>query len=240
MKTPRLLLIETGTPESAIVAAHGDYPSRFLRAMGAPERFTRVAAHQGAVVPDFQGFDGVVVTGSPLSVCAPSSWPESWMQPLAERLVAHADRGGAVLGVCFGLQLMSHVRGAPVVLNPRGREIGTVRVRLTPAGEMDDLFGKLPVEFLVQSTHTDVASRVPRGAVEMAQNENSPFQAFRFGRRAWGTQFHPELEPEMMKGVIRGRRDKLVAEGLDADALERAVRPTPAGPRLLKRFEELI
>jgi GMP synthase (glutamine-hydrolysing) len=240
MKTPRhlprFLLIETGTPEPAIVAAHGDYPERFLRALGHPERFTRVAAHQGAVVPELGDFDGVLVTGSPLSVCT----PESWMMPLAERLAVHAERGGAVLGVCFGLQLMSQVRGAPVIVNPRGREIGTIRVRLTPAGEMDDLFGRLPVEFLVQATHSDVASRVPRGAVVMAQNFNSPFQAFRFGRRAWATQFHPELEPAILKGVIQSRRDKLVAEGLDPLALERGVRATPVGIRLLKRFEALI
>jgi GMP synthase-like glutamine amidotransferase len=39
---------------------------------------------------------------------------------------------------------------------------------------------------------------MPIGAVKLASSENTPNQGFRFGRRAYGLQYHIELTPQML------------------------------------------
>ena len=59
---------------------------------------------------------------------------------------------------------------------------------------------------------------------------------FAWGEHAWGVQFHPEFDADVMRGYLEGRRERILAEGLDADALRAAVADAPAGPRILRRF----
>src|SRR5690349_19432025 len=110
----RLLIVQTGTTH-----LHGDYPAWFERALGFSMPVVRAFA--GEKLRD--GLDrfrprGVIVTGSPLSVIDEAPWMLELGQALLRLDVP-------VLGVCFGHQLLARVAGGRVVLNPRGREIGT-------------------------------------------------------------------------------------------------------------------
>ena len=130
MKNPRLLIVQTGT-----TTLHGDYPAWFEKALGFAMPVVR--AHQGEKLdPQRHRPEGIIVTGSPLSVTERAPW----MLRLGDDLLRIGARGVPVLGVCFGHQLLARAAGGDVVLNPRGREIGTVRVQLTPAGRRDPLF----------------------------------------------------------------------------------------------------
>jgi GMP synthase (glutamine-hydrolysing) len=230
-----LLLLETGAPPEAIIREFGDYTVRFFRAF--PEfAVTRVSPFRGERVPPLKNFEAVVVTGSPLSLCT----PEPWMIPLGQELRAHAEGGGAILAVCFGLQMVCAAAGSGMIKNPKGREIGTIEVDLTEAGKSDPLFQNFPKRFAVQATHTDIPAKLPAGETLLASNSNSAIQALRFGPRAWATQFHPEFDEELMRGLIRIRAGVIAKEGLDPRALEQAVRPTPWGERILHRFAELL
>ncbi len=233
---PRILIVKAGSTAEEVRALHGDYDRWFSDAMGAPERFTVVEAFRGEPLPSPAGFDGVIVTGSPLSVCDPAPWMETAGATLREWVAQ--DR--AVLGVCFGHQLLAHALGTPVIKNPRGREIGTIAVELTAAGRADALFEGLGPTLRVQATHTDVASAVPTGTRLLAGNANTDVQALWFGKRARGVQFHPELSAGGIQALIRSRRAVLSSEGLSADEVERAVIPTPDGVSILKRFEERL
>src|SRR5207248_8736486 len=103
-------------------------------------------------------------------------------------------RGLPVLGVCFGHQLLARAAGGDVVQNPRGREIGTVRVPLTEAGCKDPLFSWASgAEIEVQATHVNAVDHLPCGATVLASNENTAAQAFRLSETVAGVQFHPEL-----------------------------------------------
>jgi len=228
VSTARLLIVQTGS-----TALHGDYPRWFERALGFEMPVVR--AHAGerlGPAMDRLRPQGIIVTGSPLSVVDPATW----MEQLGEDLLRVGARGTPVLGVCFGHQLLARAAGGRVVLNSRGREIGTVRVQLSDAGRRDPLFAWSDAnEIEVQATHMDAVDPLPAGATVLASNENSAAQAYRLSETVAGVQFHPELWPEAMRDLILSRRDKLRAEGRDADQLAREVREVRAG-EILRAF----
>ena len=152
------------------------------------------------------------------------------MLDLGGELLRAGARGTPVLGVCFGHQLLARAAGGRVVLNPRGREIGTVRVQLTEAGRRDPLFAWTAGagELETQATHTDAVDPLPPGATLLASNENTAAQAYRLSETVAGVQFHPELWAEAMRDLIASRSDKLAAEGRDAAVLASQVREVEA------------
>jgi len=234
MSIPRLVIVQTGTAAPEIVRQHGDYPDWFNQALGAELPVLR--AHLGERLELPAGTQGVLVSGSPLSLTR----PEPWMDEVAEELLRIGERGTPVLGVCFGHQLLGRAAGSQVVRNPKGREIGTVRVQLTAAGRTDPLFrGWVPDEGLadVQATHVDSVDPVPPGATLLASNERCATQALRLSDAVASVQFHPELRPETLRDLIDSRADALRAEGLDPDSLRADVRET-ASARLLRAFAD--
>ncbi|HEX9573545.1 MAG TPA: glutamine amidotransferase [Myxococcales bacterium] len=234
MSIPRLVIVQTGTAAPEIVRQHGDYPDWFNQALGAELPVLR--AHLGERLELPAGTQGVLVSGSPLSL----TLPEPWMDEVAEELLRIGERGTPVLGVCFGHQLLGRAAGSQVVRNPKGREMGTVRVQLTAAGRTDPLFrGWVPEEGLadVQATHVDSVDPVPPGATLLASNERCATQALRLSDAVASVQFHPELRPETLRDLIDSRAGALRAEGLDPDSLRADVRET-ASARLLRAFAD--
>src|SRR3989475_4238035 len=223
LSVARLLVVQTGSTH-----LHGDYPRWFERALGFEMPVVRAhAAERLGPALDRVRPQGIIVTGSPLSVIEKTHW----MLQLGDDLLRAGERGTPVLGVCFGHQLLARASGGDVVQNPRGREIGTVRVQLTEAGRKDPLFAEWTdaTEIEVQATHVDAVDPLPPGATVLASNENTAAQAFRLSETVAGVQFHPELWPEAMRDLILSRRDKLAAEGRDARALANEVRGVAAG-----------
>jgi GMP synthase (glutamine-hydrolysing) len=223
-----LLIVQTGT-----TSLHGGYPAWFAHAIGFPMPVVR--AHEGERLQpalDKVKPKGIIVTGSPLSVTEGAAW----MLQLGADLLDAGARGTPVLGVCFGHQLLARAAGGQVILNPRGREIGTVRVRLTEAGRRDPLFAWAGEEEIdVQATHLDAVDPLPPGAVLLASNENCAAQAFRLSEAVAGVQFHPEVSVVVMRDLIASRRDQLAAEGRDPVGLAREVRDVAAG-QILQAF----
>ena len=73
----------------------------------------------------------------------------------------------------------------------------------------------------------------------LAASIGDPHQAFSAGPRAWGVQFHPEFDADVIRGYLEARREVLRAEGRDPEALLAGVRESDHGPRLLRRFAAL-
>ena len=228
MPMPRLLIVQTGTTQ-----LRGDYPRWFMEALGFAMPIC--AAHQGERIgPALAKHrpQGIIVTGSPLSVTEQAPW----MLQLGADLLRAGEAGTPVLGVCFGHQLLARAAGGAVIVNPRGREIGTVQVTLTEAGRRDPLFSwVLSDEIDVQATHLDAVDPLPAGATVLASNENCAAQAFRVSEMVAGVQFHPEMSAALMRELILSRRAQLSREGRDAEALAAAVREVRAG-EILRAF----
>lgn len=105
------------------------------------------------------------------------------------------------LGICLGGQLLAHVLGEDVGLNPNGHaEYGYYDLVPTPEGQA--VFG--PGLKVLQS-HWHGWYGTPRGATRLAYTDAFPQQAFRYGRNAYGIQFHPEATRATLERWI-GRR----------------------------------
>ena len=191
---------------------------------------------RGAPLPGPRDADAFVITGSSASVTERAPW-----MLRAEELVRQiACARVPMLGICFGHQLMAQALGGDVRRNPRGREIGTVRVERL--GD-DPLFQGLPRSFEVNATHVDAVVQPPPGAVVLATTSLDPCSAFRIGDRLRGVQFHPEFDADVMRGYLRARADILRSEGLDPDGLlarVQAVQGQTRGADILRNYAGML
>jgi len=226
------LIVETGQPVASM-RRHGGFP-HWIRVAAGLSRNEAVVANveAGDALPEAGAFAGVIVTGSAAMVTQRHAWSERSAQWLRDAVHAHAP----VFGICYGHQLLAHALGGEVGDNPAGREMGTVQLKLEDAAADDPLFKGLPGRFAAQATHLQTVLRAPEGAVTLASSALDTCHAFRWGRRAWGVQFHPEFSGTHMRGYVHARRDALRAEGHCADTLSRKIAATPHARRVLRRF----
>ncbi|WP_208543305.1 glutamine amidotransferase [Marilutibacter alkalisoli] len=229
---PHFLIIETGQPVESM-RRHRGFPHWIRVAAGLPAGDSVVAnVEAGETLPAHEGLAGAIVTGSAAMVTDRTEWSERSAAWLGEA----ARAGLPVLGICYGHQLLAHALGGKVGDNPLGRRMGTLEIRkAAPAGE-DPLFEPLPAAFAAQLTHVQSVLELPEGATVLAHSEHDPHQAFRWGDRAWGVQFHPEFSATHMRGYVRARHVALAREGHDPAAILANVGAAPQARRVLRRF----
>jgi GMP synthase (glutamine-hydrolysing) len=222
-------VVVTGEPIERARLRRGGYPSLIRDALGsAAPRFVELDA-QREPLPELSTYGGIVVTGSSASVTERAPWMLAAEARLREALAARVP----LLGLCFGHQLLGQALGGRVERNPNGREIGTVSLQLL---EADPLLDAAANPFLVNMTHVDSLVELPPGARVLARSELDPAAAVRFGPSAWGVQFHPEIDAEVMADYVEVRAELLASEGLDARQIRQEVAETPAGRAVLRRF----
>lgn len=159
-------------------------------------------------------FDGVMLTGSPLSVCDQTQAVRYQID------FAHAvfACGMPVWGSCYGLQLATVALGGVVRRNPNGREIGVARaIVTTELGVAHSLLCGRPSVFDALCSHEDEVETLPPGATVLAGNDVSAVQAMAVpmpaGGEFLGTQYHPELDLAVVAAILKLRASGLVAEG---------------------------
>jgi GMP synthase-like glutamine amidotransferase len=182
-----------------------------LAARGAAIR--RVEMDAGEALPPWRGFDAIVAMGGPMGAYDDARLP--WLAR-EKGLIAEAVGAGVPFwGACLGAQLLAASLGARVYPGPRP-EIGLLPVQLDAGAAADPVFAGLPRILPTFQWHGDTFD-LPNGAVRLAGSVDYPNQAFRWGRRAYGIQFHLEVSAEMAREWARVPSY--------AEALERALGP---------------
>lgn len=149
---------------------------------------------------------GVVIFGGPMSAndCGSLDFIRCELEWMPTVLAS----GTPFLGICLGAQLLTRAIGGRVLPHPEGRgEMGYYPVFPTPAA--GPLF---PAPMHVYQWHSE-GCEPPRDATVLAEGGDFPVQAFRWGSRAYGIQFHPEVTLEMMQRWTTKGAHRLVTPG---------------------------
>ena len=124
---------------------------------------------------------GVILSGGPKSV--------------SDEGAPHCDTalyasGVPVLGICYGMQLMTHALGGVVAPAPH-REFGLATIHVEPGAP---LFAAVPADLRVWASHGDFVKAAPPGFAVTATSPNAPVAAMAAqDRRLFALLFHPEV-----------------------------------------------
>lgn len=154
--------------------------------------------HGDARLPHPREVDFLVIMGGPMSVHDRDEHP--WLTGETDFIRGLLLEGRApVLGICLGAQLMAHALGAAVAKNPH-REIGWYPVSRAP-GAAEPWATLLPPSFPAFHWHGETFA-LPAGAQALASSAACANQAFLWGEKALGLQFHLESTAETVAALL--------------------------------------
>ncbi len=145
--------------------------------------------------PKVKDYDGIIVLGGPMGVYETDKYPH--LKTEVACLKEAIDSGKPVLGICLGAQLIATALGAAVKPNGK-KEIGWYGLKLTDEGKKDPVLGQLTESETIFQWHGD-RFEIPKGAERLAESDLCDNQAFRYGEKVYGFQFHLEVDEPMVK-----------------------------------------
>lgn len=174
--------------------------------------------------PELEGYDGLVLLGGPMNVDEEARYPHlRYELHLIEEAL---KRDIPVLGICLGSQLLAKALGSKVERNPV-REIGWHEVQLSESGKCDPLLRHFQPAEKIFHWHGDTFE-LPRGAEHLASSQNCRNQAFRYGEKAYGLQFHLECDEALIERWLMVPQHQAELESVkDRTCPERIRKETP-------------
>jgi GMP synthase-like glutamine amidotransferase len=154
-------------------------------------------------LPALNSFEMLAVMGGPMSVSDEALFP--WLAPEIALVRDAIAARKSVLGVCLGAQIIAKALGARVYAG-RHKEIGWFPVRRTSGAHSS--FDGVSVEFTAFHWHGETFD-LPQGAFRLAETAITSNQAFAFGDRVLGLQFHLEATRASVKALIENAADDI-------------------------------
>ncbi|EPJ54079.1 MAG: hypothetical protein OFPI_07730 [Osedax symbiont Rs2] len=229
------IIIKTGSTLESLIQKKGDFEDWFLQHLDlAKEKVQIINVQNNQSLPALSGISGVLITGSHSMVSNREDWSEKaaiWIKDAVAQNIP-------VLGVCFGHQLLAHALGGKVGPNPKGLEGGTLLLETTDAAKTDPLFAEFDNSFFAQAIHFESVLSLPEGAIVLAGNQHDPHHAFRYGDNAWGFQFHPEFDVEIISDYIKYLEQDFSDLNVDSQSLIDNTFSTLGSSQLLQKFSD--
>lgn len=148
------------------------------------------------LLPKVSELDLLIIMGGPMSVNDEADYP--WLVSEKQFIREVIEAGIPVLGVCLGAQLIADVLGSRI-FPAREPEIGWFPVQgIRPD---DPACFHLPDELCVLHWHGETFD-LPAGAVRLARSSVCENQAFQFGDRVIGLQFHLEATAGLVEAFV--------------------------------------
>jgi len=168
-------------PQILILDAGGQYCHLIARKVRDLGVYAEVRASE-TPAGELSAAKGIIISGGPNSVYDPGS-------PTVDP--ALFARGPAVLGICYGQQLMAHLLGGDVRKGEKGEfGLATLEMDATSDPLFDGLFGPQQVWM----SHRDLVAGVPPGFSIAGRTETCPVAAIANpARKLYAVQFHPEV-----------------------------------------------
>jgi GMP synthase (glutamine-hydrolysing) len=231
---PRYLLLQVRNPDDPM---RGHEVDCFLRALQAEQSQMQVFDLLGGcpTPADLAGCDIVLLGGSG-HYSATSEEP--WIAPALAAMRELYELRKPTFASCWGFQAMARALGGRVIKDVARAEVGTHRLRLTPAGLADPVFGPLGECFMAQVGHEDLVVELPPGTTLLAASERGVNQAYRLDDAPiYCTQFHPELRRDdlLLRLAAYPEYVELVC-GVTYDELAQGLVEAPGTELVLRRF----
>lgn len=192
-----------------------------------------INAQENEKLPTLTKNDAVILTGSHSMVTHEELWSaevEKWLPKLIEDEVP-------LLAICYGHQLLAKSLGGVSGYHENGMEIGSVDINLEENAKNDEIFSKLQNSFKAHTIHSQTVIKLPKNAIRLAFNSHDENHAYRVGNCAWGVQFHPEFDKNIMNLYIKEVSKK---KDLDVEKLTSFSENTNVATTILKEFERLF
>ncbi len=167
----------------------------------------RCPAAGGRLPADLSHHEGVIIFGGFMSANDEEQY--DFVRQELDWIPVALDSQKPFLGVCLGAQMLAKVLGGRVTKHSQGMaEIGFFPIAPAP-GQDVPLFQH---SRYVYHWHREGIA-LPASAVLLATGDTFPTQAFRWGDRAYGVQFHPEMNHELMLTWLEKAADMLSLPG---------------------------
>lgn len=211
----KIAVIETGPVVETLQAKYGTYPDMFRNLLGGADpsiETSAVSLINDEPLPDPAAYDGYLITGSRYGVYE----DHAWIPPLKQfvRDVAAADR--AMIGICFGHQIMTEAHGGRVEKSAKGWGLGQHTYNLVAKPWMTDALPAIDVLAL----HQDQVVEPPKDVELIAGWDFCEYGGFQFGPKAISFQFHPEFSPDFFRDLIASRRGTIIPEEIADKGVE--------------------
>lgn len=144
--------------------------------------------------PTLDRYQGLIILGGHMGVYEADKYQhiKVEMQLIEEAMKKNIP----VLGICLGSQMIAEVLGSSVRKHSV-KEIGWYDLEFNQIANEDPLFKHFQSTEKLFQLHGDTYD-IPKDAVSMATSEQCKSQAFRYGDRVYGLQFHLEVDAPMI------------------------------------------
>lgn len=195
--------------------------------------------------PKIENYSGLVILGGPMGVYEAEQIPHLKYEMKAIEQAFKLDI--PVLGICLGSQLIAHVLGSEVKKAPHV-ELGWHPVHLTESGIKDPLFENYNSTENVFQFHQDHFDP-PKSTEHLAFSPLIEGQAFRYGNKVYGMQFHLETDAAMIKrwmerpeslDFMKRSKGELTPEIIHADTQKYLDRSLDLSIQTFQRFIDLF
>jgi GMP synthase-like glutamine amidotransferase len=191
-------ILETGSPPPPLHERFGSYSAMIRQLLGPDLEFKTFDVRNGELPQVAESCHAYVITGSASGVYDGDPWIDA-----AKDFVRAASGRAAMVGICFGHQLLAEAFGGKVIKSPRGWGIGLHRYDVqNRATWMDDTRS-----IAVPASHQDQIVQLPADAYVLGGSEFTPYGIVEYPqRRALSLQSHPEFTPDYAAALIELRR----------------------------------
>jgi GMP synthase (glutamine-hydrolysing) len=153
-----------------------------------------IHSYLGEDYPSMGEISGMVSLGGPMGANDEADHP--WISREVALLRQCVEAGLPVAGICLGGQMMARAMGGRVERN-EVHEVGWFPIEVTDEGRKDPILGAAGSNPTVYHWHGDTF-HLPGDAVLLARSKACPRQAYRIGEKAYGFQFHPEADHQLV------------------------------------------
>lgn len=200
----KLGILKTGAPPVAL-ARFGTYPDMFRRLLGEDTYdYSDFDVAAGVLPARTESCRAYVVTGSDCGAYDPLPWIAALKDFLNE-----ARGRAALVGICFGHQVMAEAFGGKVVKSPKGWGLGAHCYEvLSPQPWLEG-----GTSITLPASHQDQVVEPPPATRTVAASGFTPYGFLAYtDQPAISLQLHPEFEPEYAIALVERRRSRGVSD----------------------------